>query len=525
MIYSISTDAQESEKSRMRGIQAVQTGMVALDGDSLTIEKVGRVANDRAKVCLTPQAQEKILASRQVLEECAAKGQSIYGMTTNLGPYLGQSLTEGDASAIQQQVILEHVVRQGTELNVSQVRAMMLSRLNGFCKGTSGVRLLTASALADLLNHEIHPIVVAGSSVGASDLSEMAQIALVLIGLGEAEYKGKRLSGGKALALNGLIPLKLAGKEGIALISSNGFSVGVGTLVLQDVITAFMSINLSAATSLEAIQGNLNSLNKGAAEAKSHAGYVATAKLLRDILEGSSLWQEGSARCLQDPLSFRCVAPTHGSFLDVVRRLKDTLEVELNSGSDNPFVDLENRSVYSVGNFDTTSISLGFDTARIAMTSAINMLNERVQKLMNKEFTNLPTGLKSQTRDGVGLIPLTRLVAALTTEAHLLANPASIQFRSQLGVGHEDSVSLAPLSVTNTAKLAEVMIKLSAIEILVACSALELRKFKQLARTTQMIAKFVKGEPLDCSTWDDQISRVVNRLRAGRFSKHLSIKI
>jgi histidine ammonia-lyase len=524
MIYSIATDAEESEKARMRRIEAVQSGTAALDGDSLTIQNVASVANDRAKVCLTPQAQEKILASREVLEECAAKGQSIYGMTTNLGPYLGQSLTEGDVSQIQLKVILEHVVRQGVELTVSQVRAMMLARLNGFCKGTSGVHLQTANALADLLNLEIHPIVVAGSSVGASDLSEMAQIALVLIGLGEAEFKGKRMPGGKALAVNGLTPLKLAGKEGIALISNNGFSVGVGTLVLQDVMTAFMSINLSAATSLEAIQGNLSALNKGAANAKAHPGYVATSELLRDMLEGSSLWQEGSARCLQDPLSFRCVAPTHGSFLDAVKRLKDTLEVELNAGTDNPFVDLENRSVYSCGNFDTASISLGFDTVRIAMTSAINMLNERVQKLMNKEFTNLPTGLKLEHNDGIGLIPLTRLVAALTTEAHLLATPASIQFRSQLGIGHEDSVSLAPLSVNNTAKLADIMIKLSAVEILIACAALDMRKFKQLGRTTQTIAKFVKGEPLDCSNWDYQISRVVNRLRAGRFSKQLSIE-
>lgn len=506
----------------IRAVEAIQPGTVALDGESLTVTDVARVAAGRAKVALTHLAQEKIVNSRRVLEQCAARGQSIYGMNTNLGPYLAQSLTDSEMSKTQEKLIHEHVVRQGTELSSTQVRAMMVARLNCFCKGTSGIRLETAHALADLLNHQVHPIVTAGGSVGASDLSEMAQIALVLIGAGEAEYRGERVSGATALALSGLRPVELAGKEAIALISFNGFSVGVGSLVVHNLINAFMSINLAGATSLEAIQGNVSPLIVGAASAKAHDGYVATARLLREILHGSSLCHEKSARSLQDPLSFRCLAPVHGALFDSIARLRQTLEIELNSGSDNPFVDMSNESVYSTGNFDASSLSLAFDTVRIAMTSSINMMNERIQKLMNTDFTGLPTGLKSPESNGVGLIPLSRLVAVLTVDANLLAAPCSIAFRSQLGAGHEDCVSLAPLSVTNTMKLTEIMLKISAVEILTACAALKLGQVRQYSRTTHLITRFVRAEMMDCSNWDRQISRVITRLRSGRFFKHLS---
>lgn len=507
---------------KMGLVDAIQPGTVGFDGDSLTLENLVRVAAGRTKVALSAQAEERIVASRRILEQCAAQGQSIYGMNTNLGPYLAQTLTDAEMSKTQERLIQEHVVRQGTELSVTQVRAMMAARLNCFCKGTSGIRLQTAHALANLLNHEVHPIVVAGGSVGASDLSEMAQIALVLIGEGEAEYRGQRVSGATALALSGLRPIELAGKEAIALISFNGFSVGVGSLVVHNLVNAFISLNLAAATSLEAIQGNVSPLFAGAAIAKAHPGYLGSAKLLREMLDGSSLWQEGAARSLQDPLSFRCIAPVHGALFDSLLRLRETIEIELNSGSDNPFVDIANESVYSVANFDASSLSLAFDNVRIAMTTAINMMNERIQKLLNTDFTGLPTGLKSPERNGVGFIPLARLVAALTAEANLLASPMSIGFRSQLGAGHEDSVSLAPLSVTNTVKLTDIALKVAAVEILIACAALELGPTREYSLTTQSVTKFVKASSLDCSNWDRQISRVMTRMKSGRFFKHLS---
>ena len=524
-MFQVTEISRVQNGSQYKAPKEVQPRIIAVDGNGVSVQDLISVANGHARVSLTADAKERILLSRQVLEECAAKGQTIYGMTTRLGPYLSESISASDISEIQLRTIMEHAVRHGTELTSREVRAMMFARLNGFAKGTSGVRMETANALAQLINRDVHPTVVGGSSVGASDLSEMAQIALVLVGLGEAEFHGMRMSGAQALKLAGLEPIELAGKEGLSLISNNGYSVGVGALVLNDACVSLQCVNVAAATSLEAIQGNLTMLHAAASDAKAHPGHIAVSRVLRKMLDGSSLWQVETAFHLQDPLSFRCIANVHGALQEILSKLKDTIEIELNSGSDNPFVDIDSRAVYSVGNFDTTSICMGFDGLRVALTASINMLNERVQKLMNTEFTGLPTGLKSGQNDGVGLIPLARAVAAITAESQSLAAPVSIQFRSQLGCGHEDFASLAPLSVTNTAKLVENLVKLSSLEILIACAALAQRPAPKLGRTTQLIANYVAKAPVDYKSWDMQMKRVMEELRSEKFARRLESPI
>lgn len=491
--------------------------VLEVDGNSLTVEDVLQVASKGIQVVFSEAARQRINASRAVLENAAARGQQIYGMNTQLGPYATRMVADDDVEQFQITTVVGHSLPLGAELDSTTVRAMILARINGFARGTSGICLSTAEALVSLLNAGVHPIVVSGCSVGQSDLSEMAQIAMVLIGLGQAEYRGRRLSGREALSEAGLNPVALAGKEGLSLISANGLTLGRGSLVLAKATVALQALNLGAAMSLEGFGGNLSILHPAASRAKPHAGHVAIAIQLRKLLVGSALWNEGAQRNMQDPLSFRCMPHIHGAVHDSISQLKGTLETELNSGCDNPMVSIVDDAVISVGNFDMTSVAIGFDALRISLVHGINIANERIQKMMWSDFTGLPTGLEQGANGLTRMIPLARAAAALAAEARALANPVSLTFVAQIGEGIEDYASMAPLAVKQTDALLELIFRIASLEVLIATQAIALRNNPELGtgtrRAIELLSRQTSG---DATNWIQQIEELGQALASGR---------
>ena len=283
-------------------------------------------------------------------------------------------------------------------MNTSVVRAMMVTRANGMAKGGVGVRAELIQAFLDALNAGVHPVVRTGGSVGQADLAEMAEIGQVLIGRGEADYEGRRLPGAEALRAAGLQPVRLKAKEGLALISANGVTMGHGSLVLADVADLLDAFDVTAALSLEAYGANLSTIHPEATRMRPHPGQSRAADRLRELLEGSYLWRPGAARNLQDPLSFRCVPQTHGACYDAHAYSRGTMEVELNSASDNPLVLLDDQSIISVGNFDVVALAVAFDLLRVAVAQVVHLANERIQKHLWSQFSGLPTGLAAQRR-------------------------------------------------------------------------------------------------------------------------------
>ena len=295
----------------------------------------------------------------------------------------------------------------------------------------------------------IHPVVRMIGSVGQGDLSEMADIGKVLIGRGYAEYGGATLSGAQALRRAGLQPIELEAKEALALISANGVTIGRGSLVLVDAADLVESMQIAAALSFEAFAANLSVIHPAADRMRPHAGQSTASARLRELVEDSELWRPGAARNLQDPLSIRCVPQTHGALYDALSVARGMMEIELNSAGDNPLVLVDEDAIVSVGNFDVTSLAMAFDYVRLGLSHAIQVANERVQKLLWAHFSGLPTGLA--THDGLtgGLRPLGRSFAALASEARFLANPVSLDYRGQLAEGVEDHASMAPLRRQN----------------------------------------------------------------------------
>ena len=449
---------------------------IVLSGDGLTVDHVLAVARGRARGRARRDSARPGAAPRVTSwTACWPAARSVYGLNTGLGSLSRHHIPLDEIGAFSFATVADQVASYGRPLASDVVRAMILSRVNGMLKAGVGVRRELIEALVALLNLGVHPVVRMVGSVGQGDLSEMADIGKVLIGRGWATFEGETLPGEQALARAGLEPIALGPKEALGLISSNGVTMGRGSLVLVDAADLIDSMQIAAALSFEAFAANLSVIHPAAARARPHSGVVTAMSRLRDLLEDSALWRPGAARNLQDPLSIRCVPQTHGAVYDALSVVRGLMEIELNSAADNPLVLVDEGVIVSVGNFDVTSLAMAFDYIRLGIAHAAQVANERVQKLLWQHFSGLPTGLARHEGPTGGLRPLGRSFAALASEARFLANPVSLDYRGQLAEGVEDHASMAPLAVSTTSTLVSLVHRLVALELIVGAQAVDLR--------------------------------------------------
>ena len=274
-----------------------------------------------------------------------------------------------------------------------------------------------------------------------------------------------------------------------------------------------MRFQVVSALSLEGFSANLSIIHPGAARLQPQAGLNTAAGRLRDLLEGSYLWEAGAARNLQDPLSFRCVPRTHGALLDAIAYTRATLEAELNAANDNPLVLVDEGTIISVGNFDVVGLAMAFDLLRIAIANAVRVANERVQKLLWRHFSGLPSELAEVEGPTNGLKPMGRWCAALTAESRSLANPVSLDYAGQVAEGIEDHAGMAPLAVRRTYELVSVAHRMIAHELVIAAQAVDMRGTRPLGRGTGIAYATVREHvPVlrDEARWDPDLDALVD---------------
>ncbi len=505
---------------------------IILSGDGLTVDDVLAVARAHTRVGLDPEALVRVRAAREVVDRVLASGESVYGLNTGLGSLSRHRIPLDEIGAFSFATVADQVSSYGRPLPTAVVRAMMVSRINGMLKAGVGVTRELIELLVALLNAEVHPVVRMLGSVGQGDLSEMADIGKVLIGRGWAEYQGETLAGAEALRRAQIEPITLGPKEALGLISSNGVTMGRGSLVLVDTADLIESMQIAAALSFEAFAANLSVIHPAADQVRPHSGQATASSRLRELLDESELWRPGAARNLQDPLSIRCVPQTHGAVYDALSVARGMMEIELNSASDNPLVLVDEGAIVSVGNFDVTSLAMAFDYVRLGIAHAAQVANERVQKLLWHHFSGLPTGLARQEGSTGGLRPLGRSFAAGASEARFLANPVSLDYHGQLAEGVEDHASMAPLAVSATSSLVSLVHRLVALELIVAAQAVDLRGGPErlgagTARAYAVVREFA-GSLTDETEWnadveglamlvgDGQLAHRVARVAGGR---------
>ncbi len=447
---------------------------ITLTGETLTLGELIAVARGDCRIRLDPAIAGRVAASRAVVDRLLAEGEPVYGLTTGLGANLGVRLDVADLIAFQTRILVGRAVAVGPFLPREIVRAALLLRANGLARGGAGASLAAIEGLLLLLNHRIHPCVPALGSIGAADLTPMAHLALPLVGAGEAELAGEMMSGGEALRRAGLRPLELSPKDGLALINSNALSVATAALLLDDVENLLELAALAAAVSFEGFRANPGALLAEVAAARPAPGQEAAAATLRHFLAGSALWQKGAARAVQDPLSFRCVAPVHGAALAALEFARAAIVPELNAAADNPLVLAESGRILSTGNFHTGALALAGDTLALALVPVADLAVGRTMKLMLPEASGLPKFLTPVGGNRAGFAPLQKTVAALRAECRHRANPASLDF-TPVANGVEDHSPQTPLTLRKAGELCQSLRQLLAIELMVAAQAIDLR--------------------------------------------------
>ncbi len=462
---------------------------VAIDGESLTIEDVVRVARDGVQVVLSESARDKILRSREVVETAVREGRTVYGVNTGFGDLANVTIDAADVAALQLNLIRSHSVGVGDPFPDEVVRAMMLLRANALAKGYSGVRLVVVETLIEMLNRDVVPVVPQQGSVGSSgDLAPLAHMVLVMIGEGEARYGDDVFSGEEAMHRAGIETLHLEAKEGVALINGTQPMTAVGALAVHDALALVRDATIAGAMGLEALRGTRRAYDPRIHRIRPHEGQADAAQALLRVLQDSEI-NQSHADCgkVQDAYSLRCFPQVLGACIDAIRYVYSVIETEINAATDNPLVFYEGgHDVISGGNFHGEPIALAMDFLAIALAEIGNIAERRINRLVDPKLSGLPAFLTRNSGLQSGMMIAQYTAASLVSENKVLAHPASVD-SIPTSAEQEDHVSMGTIAARKARQVLENVRNIVAIEYLCASQGIDL------------LRPLRTSEPLECA--------------------------
>ncbi len=449
-----------------------------ITGEKLTVDDVAAVARRNEKVELHPEAEDRIKKCRGFIEERLEAHEIMYGVNTGIGEFSEVILTDDQVKDFQKYLIYNHAAGIGEPCPLDHVRAAMLLRANVHAKGHSGCRPEITQTLVELLNKGVTPVVCEKGSVGAcGDLAPMSQIALLMMGEGEAFYQGERMKGNKALEKAGIPVPGLEARDGLATINGSNLTNGIGCLALYDAERWLLQAEIAAAMTLEALKANMKPYDDRLHELRGFPGAVVSAGNIRKVIEGSDLTTGKEKVKVQDAYSMRSTPQVLGAVRDQIRWTRLQLEIEANGVGDNPIFLPDDQVVLTGANFQGTPISLPLDTMGAAVAMACVMSERRLNRLTNPA---LSVGLPAFLTKGAGMfsgLMLSQYTADMQiVEQRLLANPAFTQ-SIPAAADQEDFVSMGMNSALKTRQILDVACGVLGIEFMAAAQALDLRDY------------------------------------------------
>jgi histidine ammonia-lyase len=502
-----------------------------LDGQPLTLDEIEAVSLRDCPVELAPAARARIAESRELIEEILATGQVVYGVNTGFGKLSDVRIPDDKLGQLQANLVRSHAGGVGQPLSQGEARAMLLLRANVLAKGFSGCRVAVVELLVALLNAGVHPVIPEKGSVGASgDLAPLAHLALVVIGEGEAVYRGERIAGGEALRRAGLQPLRLEAKEGLALLNGTQAMTAVGALAVARAQRMTRLADLAGAMSLEALMGTPAAFDARIHQARPHAGQIASAVNLLWLLEESEIREshrDHDTR-VQDAYCLRCMPQVHGAVRGALDHVAAVLEIEAGSATDNPLVfpdpstKRRGDGVLSGGNFHGAPLAYAFDYAAIALTDLASITERRIDRLLNPDINEgLPPFLSPDPGLSSGFMIAQIVAAALINECQVLAHSASTGSIPTDG-GKEDHVSMGMTGALKLRQIVENAERVVAIELMCAAQGLEfrlpLKPSREAGRACEVVRSVVPRLEEDRVLAGD-IERLAAAVRAGAFKE------
>lgn len=472
-------------ESMMTLTHGEENKVVTLNGNTLTLSEVKRVLFEGVKTAASEESMLRVKNSHEAVKRIVSEEKVIYGINTGFGKFSDVRIDQGDVEDLQLNLIRSHACGVGEPFPESVSRAMLLLRANALLKGFSGVRPVVVETLLALVNKRIHPVIPQQGSLGASgDLAPLSHLALVLMGEGEVYYKGERKPSLEVLGQEGIEPVTLQAKEGLALINGTQAMTAMGVIgYLEAEKTAYQS-ELIAALTMEGLKGIIDAFDENIHQARGYKQQVDTARRMREYLSGSSLiTRQGEIR-VQDAYSIRCIPQVHGASWQALDYVKEKLEIEMNAATDNPLIFENGESVISGGNFHGQPIALAMDFMKIAVAELANISERRIERLVNPQLSDLPPFLSPEPGLQSGAMILQYVAASLVSENKTLAHPASVDSIPSSG-NQEDHVSMGTIGARHAYQIIQNVNKVLAIELICALQAAEFRGSDKMADKTK----------------------------------------
>ncbi|MGH2786215.1 MAG: histidine ammonia-lyase [Actinomycetota bacterium] len=451
---------------------------VRLSGDPFTVGQVVAVARDGTKVEIAETVAARMAPARRLVEETAARGDAVYGITTGFGALANVRIEPAAVQELQRSIVRSHAAGTGDEMPAEVVRGMMLLRARTLAAGHAGVRPLLVERIVDLLNRGITPIVPSHGSVGASgDLAPLAHCALALLGEGDVRINGSRVASADALHDAGLDPVSLEAKEGLALVNGTEGMLAMACLAINDLERVLKTADVACAMSVEALLATDRPFAEAIHALRPHPGQLASAENLRKLTAGSNVIasHRTTAHAVQDAYSLRCAPQVHGACRDAMAYARGVVDRELASEVDNPVVLHESGAVESAGNFHGEPLAFALDMLAIASSEVGSISERRTDRMLDPAHSNgLPAFLAPEAGVNSGFMLAQYTQAALVAESKRLAVPASVDSIPTSGTT-EDHVSMGWDAGRKALKAVENAEAVVAIEALVAAQALDER--------------------------------------------------
>ena len=451
---------------------------IKITGSALTIDDVYRVAQGLEKVELHPDALERIKACRLFLEKKIEEREIMYGINTGIGEFSEVILNDEQVKQFQRYLIYNHSAGIGEPVPIEEVRAAMLTRINVHANGHSGCRPEITQTYIDMLNKGVTPVVCKKGSVGAcGDLSPMSQIALLLLGEGEAYYQGERLPGEVAMRKAGIPIPGLQARDGLAAINGSNLILGMGSLQIYEAERFLKQADIAAAITLEALMANMKPYDVRLHQLRGFRGAITSAENIKKTIQGSDLLSGKIKVKVQDAYSMRSTPQVHGAARDQLRWTREQFEIELNGVGDNPIFLPEDGVVLTGANFQGSPISVPLDMLGAVITMVSVISERRLNRLLNPA---LSVGLPAFLTKGAGMFSghmLSQYTAdMMIVEQRILSTPASIQ-SIPAAADQEDFVSMGMNTALKTKQILENAYGVLGIELIAAAQALDFRDF------------------------------------------------
>jgi len=480
---------------------------IVLNGSGLTIEKVVKIARFNEKVELGADALKRIEVCRAMLEKKVDAKEIMYGVNTGIGEFSEVVLDDDQIEDFQKYLVYNHAAGIGDPAPIEYVRGAMVGRINVHAHGNSGCRPIITQTLVEMLNKGVTPYVCQKGSVGASgDLAPMSQIALLLMGEGQAYYKGELLDGKVAMD-RAEIPIPgLKARDGLATINGSNVLTAMSAIFLYDSFNFLKQAEIAAAMSLEALKANMKPYTPLLHEVRGFKGAIRSAKAIGKLVEGGDL-VDGKIKCkVQDAYSMRSTPQVIGAAIDALEYARSQVEIELNGVGDNPIFFPDKGIQISGANFQGTPVSLPMDMAGAAITMVCVMSERRMNRLNHPA---LNVGLPAFLTKGAGMfsgLMLSQYTADMQiVEQRILSMPASVQ-SIPAAADQEDFVSMGMNTAIKNFQILDNAYGILGIELMAAAQALDFREYnfgKGVTKAKEVVRRHVEFLEIDRPLYPD----------------------